>query len=118
MNNLKPDWIEVTTNDGDKFILDPIIESGRVKRAKESGLTVRPLYYSSRACQEAAQCERMYPLPTMPIRATEGPIEKAPRAWVGLSDAAKLHFVKHCEGWSAIKIIEVVENELREINNG
>lgn len=40
------------------------------------------------------------------------------RAWVGLSDAAKLHFVKHCEGWSAIKIIEVVENELREINNG
>lgn len=72
----------------------------------------------TKAAWEATESERMYPLPTMPVRATEGPIEKAPRAWVGLSDAAKLYFVKHCEGWSAIKIIEVIENELREINNG
>jgi hypothetical protein len=57
MNNLKPAWIEVTTNNGDKFILDPVIESGRVQIAKESGLTVKPLYYAPRAWMNLTETE-------------------------------------------------------------
>jgi len=57
MNNLKPAWIEVTTNDNDKFILDPVTEIDRIERAKEAGLAIRPLYYAPRAWVNLTETE-------------------------------------------------------------
>lgn len=45
MNNLKLAWFEVSTDEGQKFILDAEHELEQVKLAKAAGLTVIPLYY-------------------------------------------------------------------------
>ena len=40
----EPVWVEVTTNTGDKFILDPAVEADKIRAAKDVGLSVVPLY--------------------------------------------------------------------------
>ena len=40
----EPVWVEVTTNIGDKFILDPAVEADKIRAAKDAGLSVVPLY--------------------------------------------------------------------------
>ena len=41
-----------------------------------------------------------------------------PKQWIGLSDAQKLYFVRHYSDWPVLKLIEAVEFELKEKNNG
>jgi hypothetical protein len=41
---LLPLWVEVTNEQGNTFILDPIKESDKVESAKSNGLSVVPLY--------------------------------------------------------------------------
>ena len=45
MNNLKLAWFEVSTDEGQKFILDAEHELEQMELAKKAGLTVTPLYY-------------------------------------------------------------------------
>ena len=40
----EPVWVEVTTNTGDKFILDSAVEADKIRAAKNVGLSVVPLY--------------------------------------------------------------------------
>ena len=40
----EPVWVEVTTNTGDKFILDSAVEADKIRTAREAGLSVVPLY--------------------------------------------------------------------------
>jgi hypothetical protein len=40
----EPVWVEVTTNTGDKFILDSAVEADKIRAAKDAGLSVVPLY--------------------------------------------------------------------------
>lgn len=44
MNNLKLVWFEVSTDEGQKFILDAEHELEQVELAKKAGLKVIPLY--------------------------------------------------------------------------
>jgi hypothetical protein len=37
-------WVEVINEDGDVWILDPVLEVGRVEAATKAGLSVTPLY--------------------------------------------------------------------------
>jgi hypothetical protein len=47
------------------------------------------------------------------------PLYTAPqREWVGLTDKAKLHFIKYAPKWTAIELIEAIEIELKEKNSG
>ena len=41
---MKPAWVEVTTNTGDKFILDSAVEADKIRAARDAGLSVVPLY--------------------------------------------------------------------------
>lgn len=41
---LLPLWVEVTNEQGNVFILDPIKESDKVESAKSNGLSIVPLY--------------------------------------------------------------------------
>lgn len=40
----EPVWVEVTTNTGDKFILDSAVEADKIRAARDAGLSVVPLY--------------------------------------------------------------------------
>ena len=40
----EPVWVEVTTNTGDKFILDSAVEADKIRAARDAGLLVVPLY--------------------------------------------------------------------------
>jgi hypothetical protein len=40
----EPVWVEVTTNTGDKFILDSAVEADKIRAAKNVGLSVVSLY--------------------------------------------------------------------------
>ena len=39
-----PTWIEITTKQGIKFIIDPTKEADRLQAAKKDGLCITPLY--------------------------------------------------------------------------
>ena len=41
---LLPLWVEVTNEQGNVFILDPIKESDKIESAKSNGLSITPLY--------------------------------------------------------------------------
>lgn len=45
------------------------------------------------------------------------PLYDNPREWKGLSDKAKLHFIRNAPEWSTIELIEAIEEELRGLNN-
>jgi len=45
MNNEQVDpWVEVVNEDGDVWILDSVLEVGRIEAATKAGLSVTPLY--------------------------------------------------------------------------
>ena len=92
----EPVWVEVTTNTGDKFILDSAAEADKIRTARDAGLSVVPLY-------------------TAPPQ----------REWVGLTDeemreAAQIMDAEPLvEGWKElIKFASAIEQALKEKNGG
>jgi hypothetical protein len=55
-------WVEVVNEDGDIWILDPVLEVGRIEAATKAGLSVTPLYkkkeWQELTDEEAAEVER------------------------------------------------------------
>ena len=89
----KPVWVEVTTNTGDKFILDPAAEADKIRAAKDVGLSVVPLYTTPPQRDEA------------PAKAVE---------WQGLTDEEKLTIVRETD--NPVDALAATEAKLREKN--
>ena len=88
----EPVWVEVTTNTGDKFILDSAVEADKIRAAKNVGLSVVPLY-------------------TAPPQ----------REWQGLTDeeyeAMAEQHVTNCY-FDTLKYARAIEAKLKEKNSG
>ena len=86
----RPVWFEVTTNIGNKFILDSAVEADKIKAARDEGLSVVPLY-------------------TAPPQ----------REWHGLTDKAyeaiAERYVTNCY-FDTLKFARAIESKLRRKN--
>ena len=98
----EPVWVEVTTNTGDKFILDSAVEADKIRAARDAGLSVVPLYTAPPQRDEA------------PAKAVE---------WQGLTDEEIREFEiwlddeeeKH--GWNPpADIVKYIEAKLKGKN--
>ena len=38
------------------------------------------------------------------------------KTWKGLSAEAKLHFIRYAPTWTTLELIEIIEQELKELN--
>ena len=86
----EPVWVEVTTNTGDKFILDSAVEADKIRAARDAGLSVVPLY-------------------TAPPQ----------REWQGLTDEEIIklqHLIDWTAHWSTKKFAHAIEAKLKEKN--
>ena len=88
----EPVWVEVTTNTGDKFILDSAVEADKIRAARDAGLSVVPLY-------------------TAPPQ----------REWVGLTDEEILEEYRQSYGddgnLTDIYFAHAIESKLKDKNN-
>ena len=39
------------------------------------------------------------------------------KTWKGLSAEAKLHFIRYAPTWTTLELIEIIEQELKELNS-
>jgi hypothetical protein len=91
----EPVWVEVTTNTGDKFILDSAVEADKIRAARDAGLSVVPLYTAP------------------PQREWQGLTDEEIRKIVGVTSADSDWNVTIVHKW-----IRAIEAKLKEKNNG
>ena len=83
----EPVWVEVTTNTGDKFILDSAVEADKIRAARDAGLLVVPLY-------------------TAPSQ----------REWVGLTDEEMMMIYGQSHEGKKYSLGRAIEAKLKEKN--
>ena len=96
----EPVWVEVTTNTGDKFILDSAVEADKIRAARDAGLLVVPLYTAPPQRDEA------------PAKAVE---------WQGLTDEEILEEYRQSYGddgnLTDIYFAHAIEAKLKDKNH-
>ena len=107
----EPVWVEVTTNTGDKFILDSAVEADKIRAAKNVGLSVVPLYTKEQmkdVAQKLADCAVLNSAPPQ-------------REWQGLTDDEILEEYRQSYGddgnLTDVYFAHAIEAKLKEKNH-